>query len=288
MVELCFVAYEDKSLAHEGPGLARPTSSAIRSHARRAAHRQARHERMNEYRKQSLQSTENSVQENEATRMQTFPNGAVRLGSPSGYLDSLRRNPFQSLAFPVNQVEQTLIDYFKLRFPGHASMKIVRSRHPPQDVTVFAPNPSPGCTVMIPAELYRHQVATQWVPFAFADRCLLNGLFLQSCRKIADLQGHPRAEFYEKLALGYKIACAQLLRASFSSEATAPSDAIIAGSLFLALDEMHEQNVKEAMVHVRAIELMVELRGGEAFLGLEGFLGRLVSLCRFHVGHTRA
>jgi hypothetical protein len=41
----------------------------------------------------------------------------------------------------------------------------------------------------------------------------------------------------------------------------------------------------EATSHVRAVELMVELRGGRAFLGLEGFLRRLVSLCRFHVGN---
>jgi hypothetical protein len=109
-----------------------------------------------------------------------------------------------------------------------------------QDVTVFAPNPSPGCTVIIPAEIYTYQVATQWVPFAFADRCLLNGLFLQTCRKIAALQGHPQAEYYERLALKYKIACIRLLRALVSSGPTAPSDKLIAGSLFLALDEVRD------------------------------------------------
>lgn len=40
-----------------------------------------------------------------------------------------------------------------------------------------------------------------------------------------------------------------------------------------------------ATSHVRAIELMVQMRGGKASLGLEGFLGRVVSLCKYHVGN---
>ena len=160
--------------------------------------------------------------------------------------------------------------------------------------------------MIIPADIYTYQVTTQWVPFAFADQCLLNGLFLQSCRKIAALEGHPRAEYYKKLALKYKIACIQLLKALVSSSPTAPSDTLIAGALWLALDEVRdvfcpladvsfgssgwqiqEQNLLVATSHVRAVELMVELRGGRHSLGLEGFLGRLVSLCSFHVGSTR-
>lgn len=107
-----------------------------------------------------------------------------------------------------------------------------------QVVTVYAPTPSPECTVLIPAAIYTYQVTTQWVPFAMADRCLLNGLLLQSCRKIAALPGHPLANYCQKIALRYKIACIGLLRPLISFVVTTPSDTLIAASLFLALDEV--------------------------------------------------
>ncbi|KAK3633180.1 hypothetical protein LTR56_015956 [Elasticomyces elasticus] len=194
MVELCFVAHKEPT---QGPSTSR--TSAIRSHARRAVHRQARHERMREYQRQNPTSVEDRQQEEGA-----IVHGLIAIGSPFSCLDSLRRDPFQSLALPMNDVEQMLIDYY----------------------------------------VYTYQVATQWVPFAFADRCLLNGLLLQACRKIAALQGQPQPEHYERLALKYKIACIRLLRALVSSGPTLPSDTLIAGSLFLALDE-----VRDALVH---------------------------------------
>lgn len=80
--------------------------------------------------------------------------------------------------------------------------------------------------MIIPAESYAYQVTTQWIPFAFANQCLLNGLFLQTCHKIAALQGHPHAEYYEGLAIKYKVTFIRLLRALVSSEATAPSDTL--------------------------------------------------------------
>lgn len=108
------------------------------------------------------------------------------------------------------------------------------------DVTTVAPYPTPDCTVIIPADTYAYQVTTQWVPFAIADQCLLNGLLLQICRKFAALQGHAQAKYYEGLALKYKIACIRSLRPLVSSGATPPSDTLIAGSLFLALDEVRD------------------------------------------------
>jgi hypothetical protein len=123
MVELCFVAYEEPR-AHEGSGLgpSRPRTSAIRSHARRAVHRQARHERMSEYRRQSPTSGNDRQQEKGAIVAGTCLDGPVAMGSPSSCLDSLRRDPFQSLALPVNEVEQMLIDYCELRILGNPSI----------------------------------------------------------------------------------------------------------------------------------------------------------------------
>ena len=103
MVELCFVAYGE-SRAHDGSSRIR--TSAIRSHARRAAHRHARHERVSEYQLQSRTPRHAHQQEKGAI---------VAMGSPSSCLDSSRGDPFQSLALPVNEVEQMLIDYCKLR-----------------------------------------------------------------------------------------------------------------------------------------------------------------------------
>lgn len=240
MVELCFITYKDPS-SPEGSGLAssRPRTSAIRSHARLAAHRHARHERMSEYQIQSSAFSGHCRYEQDATVALTHPEGHVAMGSPFSYLDSLRRDPFQSLVLPLNEVEQMLIDYCKLTFSCSPPIWMALT-WPDQDVTVFALNPSPSCTVIIPVEIYTCQVMTQWVPFAFADRCLLNGLFLQACRKIAAFQGHPQAEYFGRLALKYKIACIQLLRTLVSSRTTAPSDKLIAGSLFLALDEVRQ------------------------------------------------
>lgn len=120
MVELCFVAYEEpRAYEDSGVGPSRRRTRAIRSHARRAVHRQARHERMSDYRKQNQTSNNDRQQEKGVIVAGMCPDGPVAMGSPSSYLDSLRRDPFQSLSLPVNEVEQMLIDYCELRILGN-------------------------------------------------------------------------------------------------------------------------------------------------------------------------
>lgn len=118
MLELCFVAYRESG-AHEDLGLGKLRTSAIRSHARRAAHRQVRQERTNTYQKQSPPFGNDRHQKKGAIVAATCLDDPVATGSPASYLDSLRRDPFQSLALPVNDVEQMLIDFCESALPGN-------------------------------------------------------------------------------------------------------------------------------------------------------------------------
>jgi hypothetical protein len=232
-MEIQFIAPEGSSSAADAP---KSRLKQIRSYARRAAHTKARRERMAEFQRSNHRANDRPHEERTVVVRSNQADRRVVNANPHSSLDSLRRDPFQCLAFRVNDVERVLIDYCKNRHVTRREPRLTQL-----DVTVFAKNPGPGCTAIIPADTYTSQVTTQLVPFAFADACLLNGLFLHAARRISMVVGHPQAEFYSRLALQYKIACIGMLSRSVLKESDAPSDKIIASSLFLTLDEVRNE-----------------------------------------------
>lgn len=92
---------QEQPSAHKGSS--EPRTSAIRSHARRAAHRQIRHEHISEYQRQ----TSDYDRQHEDGAM-------VTLASPSSRLDTLRRDAFQSLALSQETAVQSKISLLRV------------------------------------------------------------------------------------------------------------------------------------------------------------------------------
>ncbi|KAF7557937.1 hypothetical protein G7Z17_g328 [Cylindrodendrum hubeiense] len=108
-----------------------------------------------------------------------------------------------------------------------------------------------------------------WLPFALADRGLLQALFLQSCRSLGMLSG---SQSYDSMYAAYKHQCIRFTNKSLSFDNTRFSDATIAMVMVLLSESYSLGNLDEWNIHLRACTDMIALRGGVETLGLDGFL----------------
>jgi hypothetical protein len=76
---------------------------------------------------------------------------------------------------------------------------------------------------------------TEWVPLAFTDSGMLNGILISACRDMFALYGSGP---YIQFALQYKASCISSLKEAILTEESKPSDASIAKAILLAGDEV--------------------------------------------------
>lgn len=78
-----------------------------------------------------------------------------------------------------------------------------------------------------------------WVPHALSETCLLDIMFLLSCRHLAISSPHERQQkYFTQLGFQYKLKCLQSLQYAISIETPVFSDSTVAQAIMLAFDEV--------------------------------------------------
>ncbi|KAH8658581.1 hypothetical protein BGZ61DRAFT_371134 [Ilyonectria robusta] len=216
----------------------------IRSHVAKDIHA-SRHSR-NRY--------DSQVEERESAELN------VPLPAPECLLSSSRKDPFQSFARPVTEMEHFLIDHY---------------------VTIVIPNASSYCDHGDAEALFLTGMRSHWLPLAFSDVGLLCGLLLAACRHLL-IAGPAVNKEYAGMALRYKGECIKSTNQAVVTEGTSVSDATIGKALIMSSDEFLCGNMEISRLHADAIIRMVSLKGGLRNLGAGGFLRSLVTWCVMH------
>ena len=136
----------------------------------------------------------------------------------------------------------------------------------PYSTTYYTPS-----TYRSPAE-YTFNMNEHWIRFALTEPGMMNGIFLMSCRSLANLYNQKE---YNVSALKYKQKCIEMVRHDIDRNQSI-SDLTIVKVLFLVSDEFHTGNIEGTRSHTEAIGKLVQMRGGLKALGLEGTLQDLV------------
>ncbi|KAH8891540.1 hypothetical protein GQ53DRAFT_746607 [Thozetella sp. PMI_491] len=255
-----------------------PSAKAQRlahSHAARAAHAKARRLRMAEYQAGKGSDPGSSPrkavvddQEDTQAGLRIRPTAAVMpsqdvIPSPSTTLSAGRRDPFNVFSTPMGTKEHFLFDHY------------VNSVIPYLTIHCSAAAAEPG--------MYMEMMPKEWVRLAVSDKGFLQGLLLASSRHLS-ASLHPCAEmqlrkqeFYEKLAMQYKVACVQaLIKAISNGTLTGPvSDSTLAKVMMLALDEIWLRDFEMFRRHVFGAIKLVEFNGGPETFGMQGLLARM-------------
>lgn len=89
-----------------------------------------------------------------------------------------------------------------------------------------------------PLSFFERMTGT-WVPHALSETCLLDIMFLLSCRHLSiSSPQEQRQEYYTRLGFQYKLKCLQSLRCAISIETPVFSDSTVAQAIMLAFDEV--------------------------------------------------
>jgi len=104
----------------------------------------------------------------------------------------------------------------------------------------------------------------EWLPLALTDHGMLSGVFLCACRSLHTLHRDSPSEgrLYLEYALGYKAKIMRSLNEALSKEGSAVSEVTLCKTIMLAGDEVELGNDFECVRHVKAADMMVELKGG--------------------------
>ncbi|KAH6989892.1 hypothetical protein EDB80DRAFT_653703 [Ilyonectria destructans] len=246
------VAVQFINASHPRDVISAEAKKKIRSHVAKDIHA-SRHSR-NRYMGEASNRYNNQVEERELAE----PN--VPLPAPECLLSSSRKDPFQSFARPVTEMEHFLIDHY---------------------VTIVIPNSSSYCNHGDAETLFLSGMKSHWLPLVFSDVGLLCGLLLAACRHLL-IAGPAVNKQYAGMALLYKGECIKSTNEAVVTEGTSVSDATIGKALIMSSDEFLCGNMEISRLHADAIIRMVSLKGGLRNLGAGGFLRSLVTWCVMH------
>lgn len=101
---------------------------------------------------------------------------------------------------------------------------------------------------------YLEKMTKEWVRLALSDLGFLHGVFLFACRHLVN--NHHQQEFYDQLAIQYKIACVRAVNAAISVERVSFSHRTVAKVLVLAWDEVWTTVFPTNFHHISANEIL--------------------------------
>ncbi len=114
------------------------------------------------------------------------------------------------------------------------------------DITSVVPYLSFYCNSFTNVKRFQETIPKEWVQLVITDSGFLQGIFLASCRHLAE-HSHPcrerqekQQEYYLQLATQYKLACLQTVIKAIAANPTSThvGNTIIATTIVLALDEV--------------------------------------------------
>ncbi|KZF19799.1 hypothetical protein L228DRAFT_285733 [Xylona heveae TC161] len=131
------------------------------------------------------------------------------------------------------------------------------------------------CKKLSKQRSYAERMCTEWVRLALMNEGFLSGILLVASRHLSMIYHYNQIKSREltQLALQYKVTCVGSLNLSITANHSSKfSDSTIAQVIVLTLDEIALGDLLMARNHMRGAIRMVELNGGPATLGLDGFL----------------
>lgn len=220
------VAVQFINASHPRDAISTEAKKKIRSHVAKDIHA-SRHSR-NRYMGEASNRYDNQVEERELAELN------VPLPAPECLLSSSRKDPFQSFARPVTEMEHFLIDHCT----GHETFRRYEAYLMcPLDVTIVIPKSSSYCNHGDAETLFLSGMKSHWLPLVFSDVGLLCGLLLAACRHLL-IAGPAVNKQYAGMALIYKGECIKSTNEAVVTEGTSVSDATIGKALIMSSDEV--------------------------------------------------
>lgn len=204
---------------------------AAKSHAAKERHARARRHRMLQYQATRPLEFSCDTPHDDLTHSSQLEVVFPPLISPLG------RDPFNSFVTPLTAAEHYLLHHCRTLVPLNSGRYLPLSAQIDM-TTVLHLESTHGRLFPNPSD-YEYYVRRHWVPAAFLDPGMLQGLLLSACRNLYFLTKEPR---YREQSLGYKVACLKSLNESIShdSQTGQARDITIAKALQMASDEVSQ------------------------------------------------
>ncbi|EHK50743.1 uncharacterized protein TrAtP1_005180 [Trichoderma atroviride] len=255
---------------------------AAKSHAARHGHARVRRQRMNDFH-QKKDKREGDNQAPHASASGSDSTVSVRRAGPAEASSSSHHaneggreiilyppRPSQPLVLettPVSSLPKNLYSVHGLEF--NKTEQYLLHHY----VTWVIPFGKRHCRKYTNSDVWKRFMLRELIPLALSNPGLLTAILLAACRSLFK---QDQNNYYVELATFYKLACLRSMSQQLAAEDRRVGDPEIAQAALLAADELNIGDRSTSKQHMDAAKRMVDMKGGNDKLGLNGFLSALV------------
>ncbi|KAL7917409.1 hypothetical protein ACQKWADRAFT_38178 [Trichoderma austrokoningii] len=254
---------------------------AAKSHAARHGHARVRRRRMNDFQKK--EKHEGGNQEPRASASASDSTASVRRAEPAVASSSNRHaneggreiilypprasQPLVLDTTPLSSLPKNLYSVHSLEF--NRTEQYLLHHY----ITWVIPFGKRHCRKYTNSDVWKNFMLRELIPLALSNPGLLSAILLAASRSLFK---QDQNNYYVELATFYKLACLRSMSQRLAAENRLVGDPEIAQAALLAADELNIGDRGTSRQHMDAAQRMVDMKGGNDKLGLNGFLGALV------------